>query len=96
MQVSHFLMVAKLGQLKDENLRYPLTKYQDHTAELAKFRTLNHPKLFLAEPFKMLCKDKVWCDTSQLPKLFFSDSSHLSMSDAELLIPSIRNIIDSK
>ena len=92
---NRYLKLAKLGQLKDENLRYPLTDFQDHTAELAKFRALNHPALFWAEPFKMLCKDEVWCDTSQLPKLYYSDSSHLSMAGAELLIPSIRKIIDN-
>ena len=43
---NRYLKLVKCGQLKDENLRYPLAKFQDHAAELAKFRALNHPKLF--------------------------------------------------
>jgi peptidoglycan/LPS O-acetylase OafA/YrhL len=92
---NRYLKLANLGQLKNENFRYPLTAYQNHTAALAHFRTFNHPNLFWAEPSKVLCKDGVWCETSQLPKLLYSDTNHLNRTGAQLLTPSIKNIIQN-
>ena len=89
---NRYLKLANLGQLTNENFRYPLTTYQNHTAALLKFRALNHANLFWAEPSKVLCKGGVWCETSQLPKLLYSDTNHLSIAGAELLTPSIKNI----
>lgn len=89
---NRYLKLANLGQLNNENFRYPLTAYQNHTAALSKFRALTHANLFWAEPTKLLCKDGVWCETSQLPKLLYSDTNHLNRAGAELLTPSIKNI----
>jgi peptidoglycan/LPS O-acetylase OafA/YrhL len=90
---NRYLKLANLGQLKNDNFRYPLTAYQNHTAGLAPFRALNHPNLFWAEPSKVLCKDGVWCETSQLPKLLYSDTNHLSRVGADLVTPVVANII---
>ena len=90
---NRYLKLANLGQLNNENFRYPLTAYQNHTAALSKFRALAHTNLFWAEPSKLLCKDGIWCETSQLPKLLYSDTNHLSRDGADLVTPVVANII---
>tara|TARA_B110000902_G_scaffold253909_1_gene317150 strand:- start:1225 stop:3192 length:1968 start_codon:yes stop_codon:yes gene_type:complete len=90
---NRYLKLAQLGQLQNENFRYPLSAYQSHTTALAKFRELTHANLFWAEPSRMLCKDGFWCETSKLPQLLYSDTNHLSKAGANLVVPTIKDII---
>lgn len=92
---NRYLKLAQLDELTDENFRYPLAVYKKHTAALRKFRALTHKNLYWAQPKHILCKDNSWCNTSQLPKLLYSDTNHLSKAGADLLAPAIEDIIQA-
>ena len=92
---NRYLKLAQLGELRDENFRYPLLVYQQHTAALEKFRSLTHKNLYWAQPKQILCKDQSWCNTSQLPKLLYNDTNHLSKAGADIVAPVVIDIIQA-